>query len=216
MNKKLLFGSIALLLPALSAGVVYAASTVKLSLNYKDVPPVVPLRLDNGHIVGSVRQIVEAMGGSVEWDEAKQTISILDQRQTQIQQLESALKPADKQEAARRWAEAAMHRNGALRYALLSPELKQQQYGDYKDLNWVIGGSSPWIVSYELSEKPGNDADTATFDISYVLTDSTGQKYRSKESITIKKFTYDSHDNYANWFVTSGKLPSYDLDPVAE
>lgn len=61
----------------------------------------------------------------MEWDSKEQTVYIQDSRETQVEQLENAVSPKDQMEAAEQWAESAKMRNGALRYALLSPELRK-------------------------------------------------------------------------------------------
>lgn len=98
------------------------------------------------------------------------------------------------------WAESLKQRNGALRYSLLSDTLKMQQYIKFKELNWVIGVSSPWVISYKVNKKSKINDKTYQYQINYILTDSTGLKYLGQENITIKKSGFKWHviksDNY--------------------
>ena len=98
------------------------------------------------------------------------------------------------------WAEALKERNGAFRFAVLDFDLQKAEDGAYQKSNWVIGGSSPWVVAYTVTPmSPEND--TAQYRIDYQLTDSTGAVYHSSETITLKKngntWVVAKHDNYA-------------------
>lgn len=97
------------------------------------------------------------------------------------------------------WAEALKERNGAFRFAVLDPNLKKTEGAAYQKMNWVIGGSSPWVVDYTVTPmSPEND--TAQYRIAYQLTDSTGAVYHSTETITLKtnggNWVVTTHDNY--------------------
>lgn len=112
--------------------------------------------------------------------------------------------PRDKESTVRLWADALGERNGAFRFAVLDYTLKQNEYDKYAKMNWVIGGSSPRVVSYKINEKNKIDDKTSVYEIDYTLTDSTKALYYAAESITVSG-TYD------NWFVI--KHDSYDYLP---
>ena len=103
-------------------------------------------------------------------------------------------------QTAAKWAESLKQRNGALRYSLLSNTLKIQQYSKFKELNWVIGVSSPWVISYKINKESKINDKTYQYQIIYILTDSTGLRYLGQENITIKKAGLNWHviksDNY--------------------
>lgn len=117
--------------------------------------------------------------------------------QTNVQ---NTLPTKDAQGVATLWAEALKQREGAFRFALLDNDLKNQEGKKYKAQNWVIGGSSPWIVCYTVNQKNKIDNCTYVYTINYILTDSTGAKYGSCETITIKGYGpywfVSAHDNY--------------------
>jgi beta-lactamase regulating signal transducer with metallopeptidase domain len=97
------------------------------------------------------------------------------------------------------WAEALKERNGAFRFAVLDFDLQKAEDSAYQKMNWVIGGSSPWVVDYTVTPmSPEND--TAQYRIDYQLTDSTRAVYHSSETITLKnnggKWVVMKHDNY--------------------
>lgn len=209
MNRKhLAFACTAVLAVTLTASSVFAANHIKLIINGKEIKTSIPLQVSKDNIIAPLRPLAEALGASVEWDNKNQTVSITDTERIRAIQLESALYPTDRLSAATLWAKSAATRNGALRYAILSPELKKEQYSDYKELNWVIGGSSPWVESYKINEIKSDSADTYNYKIDYVLTDSTSAKYSAEENISIKKFSEHGADY---WFITEGSKPSYGI-----
>jgi hypothetical protein len=129
-----------------------------------------------------------------------------DRNELRLEQLESAVSPSNPLEAAQTWAKAAEIRNGALRYAILSDELRKKQYVDYSELNWVIGNSSPWVQDYKVTEKSKGKNDLYTYLISYNLTDSTAQVYKTTEEVSVQKI--EQH-GIEKWVVVSGKSSEY-------
>jgi hypothetical protein len=205
MNRKWrLFAIITLLISSILLGTVYSAGHIKLLINYDEVKPKAPLQINSGVITGPIMQITEALGATAEWDKINQTVSIIDSRGLQINQLEGALSPTSSLEAATQWAKAAETRNGALRYAISSPDLKKKLFTKYKAMNWVIGVSSPWVKSYKIIQKKEINSKINNYDLDYVLTDLTGMKYPANENISVKK--YDD-----KWFVISSNDPSYSI-----
>ena len=79
------------------------------------------------------------------------------------------------EEAARLWAEGLKGRSGAGQYAAMTKELKAR-YAEALDRsfqNWVTGGSSPWVQSYEVSETAGG-GDSRKYLVRFHLVTSTG------------------------------------------
>lgn len=111
----------------------------------------------------------------------------------------SSLITKDVEGAVNLWAEALKHRNGAARYSILTSELKDQEYEKYNKMNWVIGGSSPWVTSYTIKQLNKIDDNTYEYEINYTMTDSTKTLYFSKENVTVRKlrnWDISKHDNY--------------------
>jgi len=115
---------------------------------------------------------------------------------TRIQLLESALEPKGPHAAAEMWAEAVKTRNGALQYAIMSPELKKEYYSFFVGLGWVTGVSSPWIESYEIAERYRLDNEKYRFEVVFTYTDSTGVRFNTKEFITVNSFN-------GSWFISA-------------
>ena len=101
--------------------------------------------------------------------------------------LEKALEPHDPLTAAKAWAEAVKTRNGAWQYALLSPELKEDYYDRFTEMNWTTGTSSPWIEKYKVTERYRVDEELYRFEVEFIYTDSTKTTFTTKEYITVRK-----------------------------
>ncbi len=87
---------------------------------------------------------------------------------------------ADYGEMASTWAECLVSRNGEARYEMMDSDMKNdfeasQMYDG--QLNYSIGWSSPWVISYEIEV----DGDTA--EIHYILQDSTQATYYMDEKL---------------------------------
>lgn len=111
--------------------------------------------------------------------------------------------PATGKDAAEYWADTLAQRDGAARFAILSDDLKKMEYQDYKASNWVIGYSSPWVVSYTVRQEDETDAGTE-YRIDYLFSDSTRSKYEGSETITVRQsgenWVVDRHENLENGF----------------
>lgn len=78
------------------------------------------------------------------------------------------------------WAKALETRDGKPRYEMMSEECKAAFIEEQKgalgdDWNYVIGWSSPWVMSYEVEAKEG------TAIITYTMEDSSSSQYVMKE-----------------------------------
>lgn len=57
------------------------------------------------------------------------------------------------------WAEAVKNRDGKAQYALMTKALQEKVYNEFTGLNWVIGTSSPWVVSYDIPDVESRSTD---------------------------------------------------------
>lgn len=75
-----------------------------------------------------------------------------------------------------------------MQFTILSPELRSYLQPDYESFNWVTGTSSPWVDQYSIQtiKKPVNGS--STYQIHYVLTDSTQRRYPEDEIIVVQQF----------------------------
>lgn len=97
-----------------------------------------------------------------------------------VDMAENAVLTAKQQEMVRLWAEALSIRDGKIRYDMMGEKAKAQFEAEQKavqgeDWDFNIGGSSPWVMAYEVEEK-----ENAAI-ITYTLQDSIPQQYTRKE-----------------------------------
>lgn len=168
---------------------VFSDSTIKLILNGKELKTDVPPKAISGRVLVPIRAISEALGANITWDDENHSVIInsreLEAQKSQILRLEEALAPKDQLSAVNTWAEGVKMRNGALQYAVMSPELKKEYYDSLSEGNWSTGTSSPWVESYKITEKFKSD-ETYRYEVEFIYTDSTNSKTTLKEYITIK------------------------------
>jgi hypothetical protein len=185
--KKRVFVVVIALVVLASGLIVNAESILKIFVDGEEINT--EARIENGKTIASVRDIAEALGASVEWDASSNSVIIKSNGKSdemRISLLEQALIPDDPITAATSWAEGLKMRNGALQYALLSPELKKEKYDEYADMNWVTGTSSPWVKEYNITEK-GKEEGVVVYQIEYIYTDSTQSISKLYEEITVEK-----------------------------
>lgn len=189
------------LIAALS-GLSYAANSIQLSVNGKIVVPDVAPEIKDGRTMVPIRWVAEALGAEVTWDQAKQKVSIdmehdkgkVDLLEEQIARLEQGFRAETAEEAAEIWAKAVKNRNGAVQFAVLSPELKVQSRSHYERIHWVTGLSSPYVGEYAILEQESSDKD-AIFYIEFQMKTSTGNA--GLESATVKVAEIDG-----SWYIT--------------
>lgn len=112
----------------------------------------------------------------------------------QIEMLEFALSPQKENDAIDSWARGVKTRNGALQFALLSPELQMKMRLEFTSNNWVTGASSPWVRDYSIVNI-GISGNATKYEIRFNLTSSTGKAGEDLVKVTVQ------HDN-STWFIT--------------
>ncbi|MGE5629463.1 MAG: hypothetical protein ACM3TR_00025 [Caulobacteraceae bacterium] len=129
-------------------------------------------------------------------DSDKTEISEAETDKARIRLLELALEPKEPYAAAKSWAEGVKTRNGALQYAVMSPDLRSEYYSEFAGLGWVTGVSSPWVESYEIREVYRKDNDIYRFEVVFTYTDSTKSRITAREYVTAGNFN-------GSWFITA-------------
>lgn len=93
------------------------------------------------------------------YNEATNILSIqapdLEQIRSEIERIENALIPDSADEAIKLWGRGLQTRNGALQYAALSPQLRQEadKSAYVRQSYWVIGSSSPQVGSITIASR---------------------------------------------------------------
>ena len=200
MNKRMVKILAGVVLLLCLGAFVLAASPIKLFINGEEIATEISPKIVDGKVLASLRVIAEAFGAKVEWDDKTKSLSIEAKKnetdQVQVRLLEEALTPQDPQAAANIWAEGVKTRNGALQYAVMSPEFKKESYSGLVDSNWSTGASSPWVESYEITERYSFNNERYRFEINFTYTDSTKESFSTTEYVTIAYFDGD-------WLVSS-------------
>lgn len=116
-----------------------------------------------------------------------------------VDMAENAVLTAEQQEMVRLWAEALSIRDGKIRYDMMGEKAKTQFEAEQKavqgeDWDFNIGGSSPWVMSYEVDEK-----ENAAI-ITYTMQDSIPQCYTMKELL---KFGEENGKTVVESYLTS-------------
>lgn len=121
--------------------------------------------------------------------------STLASTERQVQLLQNALAPSTPRSAADTWAKSIQTRNGALQFAILTPQLQKRMKYEYVSWNWSPGASSPWIEKYSIGTGEKGSDTKYKFVITYMLTDSTHNTKTSTETIEVT-------DLHGYWYVS--------------
>ncbi|MGI6317606.1 MAG: stalk domain-containing protein [Dethiobacteria bacterium] len=206
MKKKIFIFVMVALLLLCSVSSVFAHSSIKMYFNGKEVFSDVSPKVVNGRLLVPIRIITERLGALIKWNEKHNSVEInfeeLQAQKTRISLLESALAPKDPDAAVKTWAEGVKTRNGALQYAVMTPELKEESYSDFVKMNWSTGTSSPWIKSFEVYERSKVNGETYRYEVVFTYTDSTKKTFTDTQYVTVVNCE-------GNWLVSS--LDKFDV-----
>ena len=128
------------------------------------------------------------------------TQSQTESEQRRISLLEKALIPQTAEDAALTWAEGVQTRNGALQFAVLSPELQTKMKADYVAMNWITGVSSPWVERYQITRQVQQDKGWK-FEIEYEMMTSTGLAGTQSDRIRVAQLNGDCA-SLEGWYIT--------------
>lgn len=226
MKNKFIAITVMLLLSVSIISSVYAATPIKLLIGGQEITTDVLPQIINDRVLVPIRVISENLDAKVEWNDKTRTVTVEPKEtknekpdaklEARIAGLERALAPKDAKLAVSLWAEGVKTRNGALQYAVLSPELKEQMYEELSESYWSTGTSSPWVKSFEISEQAKIDDESYRYKVTFTWTDSTQSAFTQDEYIVVEKFE-------DNWFVSSieridvkGKITKINLDEAGK
>lgn len=200
MKKSIFKTMLSVVLLVCLASSVLANSDIKLFFNGQEVQSNPSPRVIDENVWLPANIISELFGSTITWDKDTNSIYI-DSEEAEIQKsrinlLEQALTAKDPFTAVKTWAEGVKTRNGALQYAIMSPELKEETYDNFVQLNWTTGTSSPWVKSYEISEKYRVNNETYRYEVKFIYTDSTSSTFSTRKYINVS--IYED-----NWLVSS-------------
>ena len=170
---------------------VLADGTIRLIIDGRPLKPDIAIRIEDGRVVAPVRHVAEALGAKVEWDAQNRAVSIHSHRPSLAEQriglLEEALSPATPRDAVEKWAKGVMARNGALQYAVLSPELREANLSLYEGARWVSGTSSPWVESFEIVGEREIPGEAWEYEVVFDTATSTGPAGASVARVSVRR-----------------------------
>lgn len=103
-----------------------------------------------------------------------------------VQLLEQSFVAQSSKQAIEAWSQALKDRNGAVQYAYLSKQLRARYYFVFEELNWVTGGSSPWIDQYKVTKEKKIDDRSGEFEIDFVVTNSAKEMKKEKVKVAVQ------------------------------
>ncbi|SHI18042.1 hypothetical protein SAMN02745823_03087 [Sporobacter termitidis DSM 10068] len=109
-----------------------------------------------------------------------------------------ALSASSPDEAVRLWVKGDEMRNGVYKYAVGSGPVKRwltDRWGDPEENFWIIGGSSPWLTSYEIAGKTNISPTAVEYIVKYFWATSAGPEEPTVEHLTV------SQEN-GGWYIT--------------
>lgn len=163
-------------------------------------------RLENGKVLAPVREIAEMLGATVKWNGERNTVEVTppksESQAKQIGMLESAVAAKTPEAAVDTWARAVKTRNGALQYAMLSPNLKELQRESFEAAGWVTGTSSPWLEQYKISQPQANADGSRTFRVQfdYRTSEDANEPVRWNDIVSFPVIVRQAE---GNWYVAA-------------
>jgi hypothetical protein len=125
--------------------------------------------------------------------------------QQRLKQLELAVQPQTAEEAVELFVKSHQIRNGALLYAILTPEEQKRSHQRLAEQNWVLGVSSPWVKGYRIERINEQDASKREYKLQLLEYTSTGFMGIESVSVTVKK-------QDENWLIESYTPVQFDTD----
>ena len=141
----------------------------------------------------------------VNYDQTTNVLSIqtpdLDKIKSEIALIENTLIPASADEAIKLWGRGEQARNGALQYAALSPQLRQEaDKSNYvRQSYWVTGGSSPSVGPITIKSQVKLSDTKIEYTLSFPEITSNPPYTTATEKMVVEKLLYNGQEG---WFIT--------------
>lgn len=140
----------------------------------------------------------------VNYNDAANVLSIQtpdpDKIKSEITLIENALIPSSADEAVKLWGRGEQIRCGALQYAALSPQLRQEADKSYyvRQSYWVTGGSSPWVGPITITNRNKLSDTRIEYTISFPEITSDPPNTTATEKMVVEKLLYNGREG---WFI---------------
>ncbi|NLK52824.1 MAG: copper amine oxidase N-terminal domain-containing protein [Syntrophomonadaceae bacterium] len=170
---------------------------------YIDAYAVYSAENHNGHIYVPMDWLAELFYADVHYNEATNLLSIqapdLKKITQQIAAIEDVLVPTTPEETVKLWGRGEQTRSGALQYAALSPELRQQADERIRESGWVTGCSSPWVGPITIKEKKMLSDTAVEYTVTFPEVTSAPPNPMATEIIVVERLAFAGKEG---WFIT--------------
>jgi len=142
----------------------------------------------------------------VNYDQTTNVLSIqtpdLDKIKSEIALIENTLIPASADEAIKLWGRGEQARNGALQYAALSPQLRQEaDKSNYvRQSYWVTGGSSPSVGPITIINRDELSDTKVEYTLSFPEITSNPPYTTATEKMVVEKLL--NKNGQEGWYIT--------------
>ncbi|MFC3746930.1 hypothetical protein [Paenibacillus sp. GCM10012306] len=191
----------------LAVGSAYAGSKLSLFINGQEfVSSTLDLQVQDGKVLVPIDKLAEEFKGKAVYDAKKNEVQVTlpdsALQAIQIKRLESGLVPSTAKEALNTWVKGIQTRNGALQYAVFSPDLRAKTKKEFDDYYWTTGGSSPHMTEIDKLKTKALNKTTTQFSFDYGLR-ASNWKGTGSAVVTVQKLT---SDGYEGWYITNIKM----------
>ncbi|MDD3365569.1 MAG: copper amine oxidase N-terminal domain-containing protein [Syntrophomonas sp.] len=141
----------------------------------------------------------------VNYNQATNILSIqtpdMDKIKSDLALIENTLIPASADEAIKLWGRGEQVRCGALQYAALSPQLRQEADKSYHVLGtyWVTGGSSPSVGPITIKNRDELSDTKVEYTLTFPEVTSAPPNTIATEKLVVEKLPYNGQEG---WFIT--------------
>ncbi|WP_211746931.1 hypothetical protein [Paenibacillus sp. Marseille-Q4541] len=192
----------------IAVGSAYAGSKLNLVINDQAFETsYLDLQVEDGKVLVPIDRLAEVFKGKAVYNANKNEVQVTlpesAQQAVQIDRLESAMVPSTAKEALNTWVKGIQTRNGALQYAVFSPELRSKTKKEFEDHYWTTGGSSPHMSEIEKLKTKSLSKSTTQFSFDYGLV-ASNWKGKGSAVVTVKKTM--TSNGYEAWYVTNIKM----------
>lgn len=191
----------------IAVGSAYAGTKLDLLINGQGYETSnLDLQVKDGKVLVPIDRLAEEFKGKAVYDadknEVRVTLPDSAQQAVQISKLERALVPSTAKDALNTWVKGIQTRNGALQFAVFSPELRTKTKKEFEDYYWTTGGSSPHMSEIEKLKTKSLNKTTIQFSFDYGLV-ASNWKGKGSAVVTVQKLSSEGNEG---WFITNIKM----------
>ncbi|MBE6012637.1 stalk domain-containing protein [Anaeropeptidivorans aminofermentans] len=143
-----------------------------------------------------IKEIGEALDSGVIYNEQEKSISLYSKDKAKLRLLYDAidrLGAVSPEKAIDIWSQGLIERNAAIQYAVMTDALKESYVKSLEENGydfWITGVSSPWVESYEISDKVNTSDIKQEYHIKYNTKTSEGSYHFNVTLLLIKDGDY--------------------------